>query len=61
MPPDVVFRVRDFAAAQAIFRGAPGTVRLADEHTAHWRPPKGLGEGLALVRQLLKQLTQAEG
>ena len=59
MDPDIVFTVRDFSAAGEVFRGAPGTVRLADEHTAHWRPPAKVAEPGVLLRQLLKQLAQA--
>jgi transcription-repair coupling factor (superfamily II helicase) len=58
MAPDIVFKVRDFKAASKVFKDAPGTVRLPDDHTAHWRPPAKVAEPANLMRQLLKQLSQ---
>jgi transcription-repair coupling factor (superfamily II helicase) len=58
MDPDIIFTVRDFAAAGKVFQNAPGSVRLPDDHTAHWRPTAKVAEPAALVRQLLKQLSQ---
>jgi transcription-repair coupling factor (superfamily II helicase) len=57
--PDIIFSVRDFARAERAFRGAPGSVRLPDRQTAHWRPPLAMLEMPTLVNVLLKRLRQA--
>jgi transcription-repair coupling factor (superfamily II helicase) len=59
MGPDLVFTVDDFAAAEGVFEGAAGTVRLPDDHTAHWRPPPAYREMPTLLRILLSRLRQA--
>jgi transcription-repair coupling factor (superfamily II helicase) len=59
MGPDLVFTVRDFAAARGVFDGAAGSVRLPDDHTVHWRPPPAYRQMPTLVRILLKRLRQA--
>jgi len=58
MDPDLVFTVKDFAAAEQVFRGPLGTVRLPDDHTAHWRLPAACLEMPTLLRVLLKRLRQ---
>ncbi len=57
--PDLVFAVRDFRAAKAVFEGAAGTVRLPDDHTAHWRLPPAWREMPTMLRILLKRLREA--
>jgi len=59
MGPDLVFTVDDFAAAEGAFEGAAGTVRLPDEHTAHWRPPPAYRQMPTLLRILLRRLRHA--
>jgi transcription-repair coupling factor (superfamily II helicase) len=59
--PDLVFTVRDFHAAKAVFEAAAGTVRLPDDHTAHWRLPPAWLEMPTLLRILLKRLRDARG
>ena len=54
--PDLVFAIRDFRAAKGVFEGAAGTVRLPDDHTAHWRLPPAWREMPTLLRILLKRL-----
>ncbi len=61
MEPDLVFTVRDFRAAKAVFEGAAGTVRLPDDHTAHWRLPPAWREMPTMLRILLKRLREARG
>ena len=56
MDPDIIFTVRDFQAARAIFDGAAGSVRLPDEKTVHWRPPKPYLELPTLITVLLRRL-----
>ncbi len=56
--PDIVFTVRDFKLAEKVFEGPVGTVRLPDEHTAHWRLPPNSRETPTLIRILLKRLRQ---
>ncbi len=38
--PDVLLTVRDAARAQGGLNGAPGTLRVVDEKTVYFRPPK---------------------
>ena len=59
MDPDIVFSVCDMAAAAGVFEGAAGTVRLVDEKTVYWRPPKACMETPTLLRVLLKRLKQS--
>ncbi|MCK4275898.1 MAG: transcription-repair coupling factor [Phycisphaerae bacterium] len=56
MDPDVIFAVHDFAVAKDVFEGAAGSVRLPDERTVHWRPPKAYLEMPTIVNVLLKRL-----
>jgi transcription-repair coupling factor (superfamily II helicase) len=56
--PDIIFSVRDFSAAEPVFDGAVGTVRLPDEHTAHWRLPANAREMPTMLHILLKRLRQ---
>ncbi len=59
--PDLVFAVRDFHAAKGVFEGAAGTVRLPDDHTAHWRLPPAWREMPTILRILLKRLRDGRG
>jgi transcription-repair coupling factor (superfamily II helicase) len=58
---DIVFTVRDPAAARRVFEGTSGTVRMPDGHTAHWRLPPPYLQMPTLLRIVLKQLRQAAG
>jgi transcription-repair coupling factor (superfamily II helicase) len=57
--PDLIFQVRDFKLAEKVFDGPVGSMRLPDEHTAHWRLPKACFEPETLLNILLKRLRQA--
>ncbi|HET6428253.1 MAG TPA: transcription-repair coupling factor [Phycisphaerae bacterium] len=57
--PDIVFQVEDFSAAKGVFDGAAGSVRLPDDQTVHWRPPRAYLEAPTLVTVLLKRLRDA--
>jgi len=59
MEPDLVFTIRDFQAAKALFEGAAGSVRLPDEKTAHWRLPEAYRQMPTLVNVLLNRLRRA--
>jgi len=59
MAPDVIFSVSDFSTAQSLFEDAPGSVRLPDDRTVYWRPPKAYLEMPTLVNVLLKRLRAA--
>ena len=59
--PDLVFAVRDFHAAKGVFEGVAGTVRLPDDHTAHWRLPQAWREMPTMLRILLKRLREGRG
>jgi transcription-repair coupling factor (superfamily II helicase) len=61
MDPDLIFAVRDFTQARALFEGAAGTVRLPDDHTVHWRLPPAYMEMPTLIRVLLKRFRTAAG
>jgi transcription-repair coupling factor (superfamily II helicase) len=55
--PDVVFTLRDAGRVQDALAGAPGTLRVIDQHTLYFRPPRGYLEPEALLlvlRNLLK-------
>ncbi|MDP6546573.1 MAG: transcription-repair coupling factor [Phycisphaerae bacterium] len=58
---DIVFTVRDMGAAERVFDGASGTVRMPDEHTVHWRLPPPYLQMPTLLRIVLKQLRQGAG
>ncbi|MBN1943948.1 MAG: transcription-repair coupling factor, partial [Phycisphaerae bacterium] len=58
MGPDVIFRVhnaQDSKALHRIFSGAAGSIRAADDHTLHWRPPGAYLEMPTLLTVLLKR------
>jgi len=57
--PDLVFTVRDFHAVEGLFKDAPGTVRLPDARTAHWRMPPAYRQMPTLVNVLLNRLRRA--
>jgi len=61
MPPDVIFTIADPSAADRALDGLTGSVRLADERTAHWRPPKNYLEPATLLTILRRQLQAAAG
>ncbi len=54
--PDLVFAVDDMSAVQPLFADAPGTARLPDDKTVHWRLPPDYREMPTLVRVLLHRL-----
>jgi hypothetical protein len=51
-PPDVVLSVGDASRAQLGLHGAPGTLRVIDEKTVYFRPPKTYLEPEALLTTL---------
>jgi transcription-repair coupling factor (superfamily II helicase) len=57
-PPDLVFAVDDLEKAQALFAEGPGSPRLPDPHTVHWRLPKSYFEPPTLLAILRKQLSR---
>lgn len=60
-PPDVVFLIDRVGTAEPLFRDAPGSVRLPDEKTVHWRlPPKYLESGtlLPILRRMLNRAVE---
>jgi transcription-repair coupling factor (superfamily II helicase) len=57
--PDVVLRVRDAAAAQQGLAGAPGTLRVVDETTVYFRPPKNYLEPETLLMALWNLMKSA--
>jgi len=61
MDPDIIFTVNDLQAAKGVFEDAPGSVRMPDQRTVHWRPPKGYLESPTLVVILLRRLRRAGG
>ncbi|MBN1554403.1 MAG: transcription-repair coupling factor [Phycisphaerae bacterium] len=61
MTPDIIFRVRDFQDHQSlrrVFEGVAGSVRVVDQHTLHWRPPKNYLEMPTLLTVLLKRFRE---
>ena len=59
MPPDVIFTLDDPSAADVALSGLTGSVRLADERTAHWRPPPKYLEMPTLLTILVRNLQAA--
>ncbi|NBB94579.1 MAG: transcription-repair coupling factor [Planctomycetes bacterium] len=57
--PDVIFRVKDHKRSEAVFADAPGSVRMPDSRTIHWRPGKAYLQATTLARVLLKRLREA--
>ena len=55
--PDIVFTVDSVGAVDRLFADAPGTARMPDDHTIHWRlPPRYLEPQTlpAILRKLLR-------
>jgi transcription-repair coupling factor (superfamily II helicase) len=59
MDPDIVFTVSDFARARHIWEDAPGTARLPDSETVHWRLPRAYREMPSMVIVMLKRFRDA--
>ncbi len=59
MDGDIVFGVRSHLSLRGMLDGSPGSVRLPDERTIHWRPPRAYLEPPTLLAVLLKRLRQA--
>jgi transcription-repair coupling factor (superfamily II helicase) len=57
--PDLVFSVNDMSAVEPLFADAPGTARLPDDQTVHWRLPPNYREMPTMVRVLLHRLSGA--
>ncbi|MFH1748344.1 MAG: transcription-repair coupling factor [Planctomycetota bacterium] len=55
-PPDVIFAVEDFQQAQPLFESGPGSPRVPDPKTIHWRLPKRFLEIPTLLTVLRHQL-----
>ncbi len=58
-PPDVVFSIDDLARVQELFAEGPGSPRLPDAHTVHWRLGRRYLEPPTLLAILRKQLGRA--
>ena len=59
MEPDIIFTFRDFQASGDLLKDAAGSVRLPDDKTVHWRPPKAYLEMPSLITILLRRLRRA--
>jgi hypothetical protein len=55
-PPDLVFTVDDLHLAQPLFATGPGSPRVPDHKTVHWRLPKRHLEMPTMLTILRKQL-----
>ena len=55
-PPDVVFALDDLEQADALFADGPGSPRLPDPHTVHWRLDRRHLESPTLLTILRRQL-----
>jgi transcription-repair coupling factor (superfamily II helicase) len=60
-PPDVVFAVEDLTRVEALFSGGPGSPRVPDARTVHWRLPKRCLEPPTLLAVLRRQLAAPPG
>ena len=57
-PPDVVFTVDESSRLEPLLSGGPGSPRVPDARTIHWRLPKRYLEVPTLLAVLRKQLAQ---
>jgi transcription-repair coupling factor (superfamily II helicase) len=57
-PPDLIFAIDDLDTAQALFANGPGSPRLPDPQTVHWRLGKRYLEPPTLLAILRKQLSR---
>ena len=60
-PPDIIFEIEDLSKAQRAFhsdRAVPGSVRMPDPRTIHWRLPPAYLEPSTLVPVLRKLLSE---
>ena len=55
-PPDVVFTVEDLSKIEPLLADGPGSPRVPDPKTIHWRLPKRYLETSTLMAVLRKQL-----
>ncbi|MCG3128796.1 MAG: Transcription-repair-coupling factor [Phycisphaerae bacterium] len=55
--PDVVFTVEDLPLVEPLFSQGPGSPRVPDPHTIHWRLPDRYLERSTLLAVLRKQLS----
>ena len=55
--PDVVLTVEDHRQLEPVFTGAPGTARMPDAKTVHWRLPPAYLETPTLLAVLRKHLS----
>ena len=55
-PPDVIFAVEDFHQAKPLFEAGPGSPRVPDPKTIHWRLPARFLEMPTLLTILRRQL-----
>lgn len=60
-PPDVIFAVDDVRRIEATFAQGPGSPRVPDAKTMHWRLPKRLLSGKLLLETLQRQLAGKPG
>jgi hypothetical protein len=56
--PDVIFAETDFQQVQPLFADGPGSPRVPDPQTIHWRLPKRFLEPPTLLAVLRKQLAR---
>ena len=57
-PPDLIFAVKDLAHVEPLFADSPGSARMADARTIHWRLTPAYFEAstlMAVLRRLLQQ------
>jgi transcription-repair coupling factor (superfamily II helicase) len=55
-PPDVIFAVEEFHKARPLFETGPGSPRVPDPQTIHWRLPRRFLEMPTLLTILRRQL-----
>jgi transcription-repair coupling factor (superfamily II helicase) len=57
-PPDLVFSVDDLSQSEPLFANTPGSARMADVHTIHWRLTEAYFEPRTMIA-VLRRLLQA--
>ncbi|MBW7907005.1 MAG: transcription-repair coupling factor [Phycisphaerae bacterium] len=58
-PPDLIFAIDDLQRVQPLFSDGPGSPRVPDPKTIHWRLPRRLLEPERLLETLRAQLARA--
>ncbi len=60
-PPDLIFAIDELQKVEPLFSTGPGSPRMPDPQTIHWRLPKRYLERQTILAVLRKQLVAEAG